>query len=405
MNFLKKKLLLLGGLRYLIPVIKAAHEQGYHVITCDNKPENPAHKYSDEFHNISIIDMDAVLKLSRDLQIDGILSFAVDPGVNTAAYVAEKMNLTFNGSYKSVQILQNKAMFREFLAHHNFTVPKAKGYSSPEEAVNDVNSFKWPIIVKPVDSAGSKGVSKVNHPDELMEKISYALMFSPSKKFLLEEFISQKGYSSDSDSFSVNGKLIVCTFSDQRFDSDAPNPYTPSAYSWPSTQSEKVKKNLKLELQRLINLLNLNTGVYNIETREDNFGNAYIMEVSPRGGGNRLSEMLRYAGGIDLITNAVKSAVGDTVIDLKESIYIGFWAILILYSKETGLFEKLEINKRIQERVIETDLWVEIGDKVNAFTGASETIGTLVLRFDDRDEMEKILANSNKFVKVKVKAC
>lgn len=402
MNFPKKKLFLLGGLRYLIPVIKAAHEQGYYVITCDYKPENPAHGYSDEFHNVSITDKESVLKLAQEHQIDGILSFAIDPGVNTAAYVAEKMNLPFNGSYKSVKILQNKAMFREFLTLHNFTVPKAKGYSSPEEAVKDVDSFQWPIIVKPVDSAGSKGVSKVNHPDELMEKISNALKFSPSKEFILEEFISQKGFSSDSDSFSVNGKLIVNTFSDQRFDKYAPNPYTPTAYSWPSTQSETAKKELKSELQRLIYLLDLKTGVYNIETREDNFGNSYIMEVSPRGGGNRLSEMLKYATGVDLITNAVKSAVGDSVIDLQEPKYNGFWAILILYSKKTGVFEKLEINKTIEENVIETSLWVENGSKVNAFTGASETIGTLVLRFDEREEMEKILADPNKFVIVKV---
>ncbi len=402
MNFPKKKLFLLGGLRYLVPVIKAAHEQGYYVITCDYKPENPAHGYSDEFHNVSITDKEAVLKLAQELQIDGILSFAIDPGVNTAAYVAEKMNLPFNGSYKSVKILQNKAMFREFLTQHNFTVPKAKGYSSPEEAVKDVDSFQWPIIVKPVDSAGSKGVSKVNHPDELKEKIFNALQFSPSKEFILEEFISQKGFSSDSDSFSVNGKLIVNTFSDQRFDKFAPNPYTPTAYSWPSTQSETAKKELKSELQRLIYLLDLKTGVYNIETREDNFGNSYIMEVSPRGGGNRLSEMLKYATGVDLITNAVKSAVGDSVIDLQEPKYNGFWAILILYSKKTGVFEKLEINKTIQENVMETSLWVEIGSKVNAFTGASETIGTLVLRFGEREEMEKILADPNKFVEVKV---
>ena len=85
-----KKLLLLGGLRYLIPVIKTAQKMGVHVITCDYLPDNIAHKYSDEYHNVSIIDKEAVLKLAQSLEIDGIMSFAVDPGVATAAYVAKR---------------------------------------------------------------------------------------------------------------------------------------------------------------------------------------------------------------------------------------------------------------------------------------------------------------------------
>lgn len=75
----QKKILLLGGLRYLLPVIKAAHDLGYYVITCDYLPDNIAHKYADEYHNVSIIDKEAVLALARELQIDGIMSFAVDP--------------------------------------------------------------------------------------------------------------------------------------------------------------------------------------------------------------------------------------------------------------------------------------------------------------------------------------
>src|SRR5690554_6246858 len=102
-----KKLLLLGGLRYLIPVIKTAKKMGYYVITCDYLPENIAHKYSDEYHNVDIMDKEAVLNLARLLKIDGIMSFAVDPGVLTAAYVSEKLNLPSSGPFESVQILQN----------------------------------------------------------------------------------------------------------------------------------------------------------------------------------------------------------------------------------------------------------------------------------------------------------
>ena len=81
----QKKLMLLGGLRYLLPIINIAHKLGYYVITCDYLPNNIAHKYSDEYINVSIIDKDAVLRIAQEKRIDGIMSFAVDPGVVTAA--------------------------------------------------------------------------------------------------------------------------------------------------------------------------------------------------------------------------------------------------------------------------------------------------------------------------------
>lgn len=89
----QKKIMLLGGIRYLLPVIKAAHEQGYYVITADYLPNNIAHKYSDEYVNVSIIDKEAVLKVAQEKQIDGIMSFGVDPGVVAASYVQNKMGL------------------------------------------------------------------------------------------------------------------------------------------------------------------------------------------------------------------------------------------------------------------------------------------------------------------------
>ena len=191
----QKKILLLGGLRYLLPVIKAAHDLGYYVITCDYLPDNIAHKYADEYHNVSIIDKEAVLALARELQIDGIMSFAVDPGVVTAAYVQEQMGLPACGPYESVCILQNKDRFRAFLSEHGFMVPWAYGFSSKEEALSNYEVFSYPLIVKPTDSAGSKGVSRIDKTTDLEKAITHALKNSFSHRFIVEEFIEQQGYS------------------------------------------------------------------------------------------------------------------------------------------------------------------------------------------------------------------
>lgn len=398
----QKKLMLLGGLRYLLPVIDAAHDQGYHVITVDYLPDNIAHKYSDEYHNVSILDKDAVLNLAQDLQIDGIMSFAVDPGVITAAYVAEKMGLPFQCSYRSACILQNKALFRNFLAENGFNTPLARGYNTPEEAFSDLAAYRWPIIVKPVDSAGSKGVTKVVSEEGLADAIRHAIEESHSNRFIIEEFLEKVGESSDTDSFSVDGKLVFCSFSDQLFDRNAANPYTPAAYIWPSTMPPQTCVELHLELQRLFNLLGMKTGIYNIETRLATDGKPYIMEVSPRGGGNRLAEMLDISTGSKLIENSVRAAMGDDIIPMTMPEYDGYLAEVILHADSDGTFDELIISDILNPYVIEIDLWVNKGEPVYGFTGANNAIGTLVMKFPSRKVFESILDGMDSLINIKI---
>ena len=400
----QKKLMLLGGLRYLLPVIDAAHKQGYHVITADYLPDNIAHRYSDEYCNVSIIDKEAVLREAKRLHIDGIMSFACDPGVIAASYVQNKMGLPSFGPFESVEILQNKDKFRAFLTEHGFNVPKAKGYSKAEDAIADAHIWEYPVIVKPTDAAGSKGVTRVDNAWQMKESVKYAFEKSLSGRIIIEDFIEKTGCSSDTDSMSVDGKLVFTSFCAQRFDPNATNPYTPAAYSWPSTFTKKQEAYLTSEIQRLITLLGLKTVVYNIETRIGTNGKPYIMELTPRGGGNRLCEMLRYATGVDMITAITRVMVGDPILEpIEQKPYDGHWAEIILHADYDGSFVGLDISKDLKAEIVERDLWVAVGDKVHGFKGANDAIGTLVLRFVNAEEMEKAILNQKDWLNVMVK--
>lgn len=395
--------MLLGGIRYLLPVIAAAHEQGYYVITADYLPDNIAHKYSDEYVNVSIIDKEAVLNVAREKQIDGIMSFGVDPGVVSASYVQNQMGLPSFGPYESVCILQNKDKFRAFLSEHGFNVPRAKGYTNAADAMADANQWDYPIIVKPTDAAGSKGVTRVDDAEHLRAAVEYAFEKSLVGHIIIEDFIEKQGCSSDTDCFSENGTLKFVSFCAQRFDLHAANPYTPAAYSWPSTFTQEQESYLTAEIQRLITLLGMKTVVYNIETRIAPNGKPYIMELTPRGGGNRLCEMLRYATGVDMITAITRYVVGDSVPTIEQKPYNGHWAEIILHADKVGIFDRLVISKELPAEVIEEDLWVKKGDKVESFEGANNAIGTLVLRFNTVEELEKAITNQSEWLNVKVK--
>lgn len=400
----QKRLMLLGGLRYLKPVIDAAHKQGYYVITADYLPNNIAHKWSDEYCNVSIIDKEAVLREAQRLKIDGIMSFACDPGVVAASYVQNKLGLPSFGPFESVEILQNKDKFRAFLTKNGFNVPQAKGFDSVEAAMQEIYWYPWPVIVKPTDAAGSKGVTRVDKAEDLRPALEYAMEHSISGHIIVEEFIDKKGCSSDTDSMSVDGKLVFTSFCAQRFDAEATNPYTPAAYSWPSTFTKEEEAYLASEIQRLITLLNLKTVVYNIEVRVAPNGKPYIMELTPRGGGNRLCEMLRYATGVDMITAITRAIVGDPILEpIEQKPYNGHWAEIILHADESGIFDHLEISEFLPAEVVEEDLWVENGDKVESFEGANNAIGTLVLNFKTAEELEYAITHQKEWLKVIVK--
>lgn len=402
----QKKLMLLGGIRYLLPAIDAAHKHGYHVITVDYLPGNNAHKYSDEYHNVSILaeDKEKVLQLAQKLQIDGILSYAVDPGVVAAAYVAEQMHLPFTCSYEAACIMQDKSRFRQFLTEHGFNVPNAKGYSNAEEALNDVDYFNWPVIVKPVDSAGSKGVKRVDDPKELKMAIVHALDESHNGHFIIEDFLELQGYQSSADCFSVDGELVYADYSDQLFDKYAENPYTPAIEIWPASMPQVHQDYLTSEIQRLLKLLKCGTGLYNIESRVCKNGKPYIMEVSPRAGGNRIAELQRIGTRIDLIEAEVCKAVGDDIKPISMPYYDGYYVNYIVHSNIDGIFENAVIDGTFrQKHVIEADIRISEGDNVETFKGANNAIGTLFLHFDTRDELERAITNQNDWLKVIVK--
>lgn len=394
--------MLLGSLPYLLPVIEAAHKQGYYVITADYLPNNIAHKYSDEYCNVSIVDKEAVLKEAQRLRIDGIMSFACDPGVIAASYVQNRMSLPSFGPFESVEILQNKDKFRTFLLQHGFNVPWFKGFESIEAAMGET-LYPWPVIVKPTDAARSKGVTRVDNSEDLKPALEYAMKNSISGHIIVEEFIEKKGCSSDTDSMSIDGKLVFTSFCAQRFDVEATNPYAPAAYSWPSTFTTEQEVYLTSEIQRLISLLDLKTVVYNIETCIGTNGKPYIMELTPRGGGNRLCEMLHYATGVDMITAIIRYCVGDCVPDIEQKPYNGHWAEIILHADKRGVFGGLEIASEISAEIVKCDLWVEKGEHVNNFLGANDAIGTLALKFQTAEALEQAITHQREWLKIVVK--
>ncbi|MBR4632944.1 MAG: ATP-grasp domain-containing protein [Elusimicrobia bacterium] len=394
------KVLLLGGSHLQVPSVKKAKELGYYTITCDYLPNNPGHKFADEYHNVSTTDKEAVLKLAKKLKIDGIVCYASDPAAPTAAYVAEKMGLP-GQPYKSVEILSDKELFRNFLTENNFNVPRTKGYSSIEQAKKEFKEFKLPVMVKPVDSSGSKGVTKISKYEKLEKSIEYALSFSRVKRFIIEEFIEKDGYQIAGDGFSVNGKLVFRCFANDHFILNNGNLFVPTGASFPSNKPLKIHNKVHNEIQRLFTLLNMKTGAYNFDIMLDKNENVFLMEIGARNGGNLIPQVIEYATGVDIVEYTIQAAIGKDCSNLKMVPTKGFWAYYAVHSKETGNLKAININEELKKNnIVEQIMMCNIGDNVNSYIDSTGTLGIMILKFSSMDEMLYKMDNMDKFIQV-----
>ena len=257
--------------------------------------------------------------------------------------------------------------------------------------------------MKPVDSAGSKGVTKVTEVTDLKAAVDFALSCSISKHIIIEDFLDKVGAQSSADIFTVDGKLVYPAYSDQLFDPKAVNPYTPAIEIWPSSMEQKYQDDLTEQLQRLVTLLGMKSGIYNVESRVCSNGKAYIMEVSPRGGGNRIAELQDMAAGQSLIRAEICKALGLPFEDIHAPEYDGVWCNYILHSDKECTLESIDIDSEFEAKYIrDKGFIVKKGDHIVSFTGANTSLGTLFLKAETREELDKVLINIEKSIKIKL---
>lgn len=393
-----KKILFLGASQIQIPPLLYAREQGYYVITCDNIPGNPGHRYANESHNVSTTDKEAVLQLAIEHSIDGIVAYASDPAAPTASFVAEKLGLPGN-PYSSVLTLTRKDLFRSFLKLHGFNVPRSQSFSLKCQALKWLNEIGIPAYIKPVDSSGSKGVTYLDDLTKFDAAFNHALAYSREGLVIIEEPIHRFRYQVAGDGFVVDGKLIFRCWADEHFDKLC-NGLVPIGQTFPTSHRQDWLQVAHMESQRLISLLGLKTGALNFDYVFTEDGKFYFLELGPRNGGCLIPDVIRYATGVDLIKYTVDASIGLNCKDIKMNPVSGYWSSYMVHSLETGQFKDIWMSKRISSKIIEKNIWVKTGEHVEKYIGSNHTLGTLILKFESMEEMLEIVDNMENDIRV-----
>ena len=234
-------------------VIIHAKKLGYYTLAVDGNESAPGFKYADEFAHINIIDKEACLVYAQDKKIDGVLTAATDYGVLTASYISEKMNLC-GIDYEVAQTIKNKHSIRKILIQAHADDTKQVFDVSSEKDVEKVkNDIEFPVIVKPCDGSGSRGINRVDSAEDLFKACNIAMSCSLAHKALIESFIVGKEYGVES--FVYEGKIHVLAVM-QKWMTNEPN-YAELGHSIPCCLNPKTEQHIRECVEKAITLISL----------------------------------------------------------------------------------------------------------------------------------------------------
>ena len=399
----QKKILLLGGSAQQVIAIKTAKELGYYTVLCDYLSDNPGQYVADKYYNASTTDVEAVYQIAKDEQVDGILAYASDPAALPAAIVAERLGLPTNPA-KSVEVLGLKYPWRQFLHNNGFACPKVYSFhpdTTLEDVKDNAKDFTFPIVVKPTDSSGSKGVTMLESWDGLEQAIAWADTYSRNKVLLVVEYI-QRGFPSviGGDIFVWEGKVVLYGVMECLRDL-VHSPLIPIGEMLPARINTSQRNNIYKELQKIVSDLGIRFGELNIEIILDKNDNVHFLELGPRAGGNMIPIQLSDAYGIDLVKANVQAAMGEKPEFLEQPVKSlpGCYMHYVLHSYEAGTFKGVEIDESIAKNVYRQVIYKHEGAHVEVFDGAGKALGIIFLHFDTIEQMENFCNNHNSLIK------
>lgn len=393
-----KKLLLLGGSAQQVVAIEKAKELGYYTVLCDYLPDNPGQYVADKFYLVSTTDKDAVLQVAVQEQIHGVVAYASDPAAPTAAYVAEKLGLPGN-PYESVTALCNKDLFRIFLKENGFNAPTARSYCCVEDALKEKEAFAYPIIIKPVDSSGSKGVTVLKTSTGLSEKLEFAFSYSRSHRVIVEQYIEKAHpYLVGGDIFVLDGKVVLWGLLNCHRDSKV-NELVPVGKSYPLEMDDGYLDVAKETLQNLVTKMNIRNGAMNVELVVDKEKKCWLIDVGPRNGGNMIPELLNFIFDVDVVGLTVQVAMGECV-ELSALEEERFYATHNLHANKNGLFKSVYFSDKIEPYIIRKSIYKNPGDKIEYFDNASKAIGIVFFQFPDENVMKSMLSGIGEYIQI-----
>lgn len=301
---MKKKLVIIGANDFQNQLILKAKEKGFETFVFAWRAGAVGEKTADHFYPISIIEKEQILEECKKIKPDGIISIASDLAMITVNYIAEKLGLVGNGK-ECTLLTTNKYYMRKAFAENGD--PSPKNYCSDELTEDLLNAMQFPLIVKPVDRSGSRGITKIYGKGELKQAIEDAVAVSFDKKAMIEEFVEGTEYSVEYISYKGKHHFLAMTL---KYTTGEPN-YIETGHVEPAPVDEKTLSHVKTIVENALCSLKVQNGASHSEVKIDEEGNIKIIEIGARMGGDCIgSDLVRLSTGYDFVDMVIDVACG-----------------------------------------------------------------------------------------------
>ena len=375
-----RKLAIIGASYLQEPLIEKAKENGIETHVFAWAADDVGEKSADYFYPISIIEKDEILNKCREIGIDGICSIASDLAVVTVNYVAEKLGLTGN-TIVSTEKSTNK---------HNMRLAFEKeGDPSPRSilvrTIKDVKDKEivYPVIVKPLDRSGSRGIFKIYGREGLAEAIEGAEEQGFIKEALIEEYVEGKEYSIECISYKGEHHFLALT---ENYTTGAPH-FIETGHIEPAKLDDEMRVKVKKVIFHALDSLEITYGASHSEIKIDKDGNIKIIEIGARMGGDFIgSTLVHHSTGIDFVKAVIDIALGNAP-DLTPDIEPSPIGVHFIFGKEdVAVLERLKAEHA--EYLLESEVSDEIGGEV---TDSSTRFGYYIIKAPTIKEVQRYM--------------
>jgi biotin carboxylase len=395
----KKKMLLLGGSHAEIPLIQAAQSLGWYVITTGNAREGLGHPYADKNVFADFSDKDAMLELARSEGVQAVCSGCNDFALLSTVYVCEKLGLPGHDSYATSLEIHHKDKYRALATRLDIPTPCALVVRSVTEFEAAITELAFPIIVKPVDLTGGKGIHRAATPEEARIAYKDACNRTRQDHVVVEEFV--QGTNHGFSAMLVKSKVAFAFADNEQY---FVNKYLVSGANTPSTTAVTGLAKLREYSERIARELNLVDGILHIQYIERDDGTPIIIEICRRTPGDLYIKFVKYATGIDYPKFIVMAETSEDISCIADIPTQGFWlrhCIMAGTDIENGsTVRDVTFAPEIQGNIVEKFLWYKPGEVIT--DKLTYKAGIVFFKFDTLAEMQDKTARMTELAKIVV---
>lgn len=383
-----QKLLILGGGYAEIPLIKAAKELGFYVITTGYYATELGHQHSDEYIHADYSNKELMVDIVKSAKIDFIVPSCNDFSILSAAYISQTLKIGRFDTYEATKILHHKDLFKVFAMQHKLHVPMAHIVKSWEDVTS--LELQYPLMVKPIDLSGGKGVRKVFNEEELREAFQEAKQLTRESEILLETFIEGTHHSA---SLLIKNKEIVFEFfADEYF---FLNKHLVAGANSNFSIAPEVKEKVLIDTRKMVEALDLADGIIHIQfiCYDDT---PYILEVTRRSPGDLYLDLVKYSRNIEYAKSIVQAHCGleFSIGELEQKAVLRH----CIMTDRQGEVEEIVFDDTIKDKIKHQYIWAKSGDKIENIM--TQKFGIVFFEFATQQEMQAVQKNINTLVKV-----